>query len=109
MSEDFNALHRIETYKSLITVSIEAKRFLALVNGGAAIALLNYATSVVQKVGHAPDVRWPMALFLAGLVLCGWTFLASYWTQNILFNESMGRVQRNSHRGRLGSRRSRPF
>jgi hypothetical protein len=102
MSQDFETQHKVETYKSLIQISLEALRFLALVNGGAAIALINYITSGLQKTGHAPDARLPMGFFLGGLVCCGVAFFSSYCTQNILFNEAMGRSCKNSHLWPLG-------
>jgi hypothetical protein len=34
--------HLTETYKSLITLTVEALKMLALINGGAAIAILTY-------------------------------------------------------------------
>ena len=35
-------------------------------------------------------MRCPMSFFLGGLVLCGLCFVASYFTQFALYNESMG-------------------
>jgi hypothetical protein len=91
MTQDFDTQHQIETYKSLITISIESFKYIALVNGGAAIALVSYVTNALQKTGHVPDARLPMGFFLAGLVCCGFTMMFSYWTQLALFNESMKR------------------
>ena len=78
--------HWIETYKSLITISTEAFKFSALINGGAVIAILAYLGNVTGK-SSAPDMRGAILPFLVGLVLCGVGWCASYLTQYTLFNE----------------------
>jgi hypothetical protein len=84
MSDDeLRQTHWIETYKSLITLSIEGFRYAALVNGGAAVALLAYLGNVSGKGANSPDMRCPMAWFLLGLVLCGGSMICSYFTQQI--------------------------
>jgi hypothetical protein len=82
--------HAIETYKSLIQISVEGLKALALLNGGAAVALLAFLGNLAGKASAMPDMRCPMAFFLAGLVLCGVCFITSYLTQLTLYNESMG-------------------
>lgn len=42
MVNDLIDNHWLETYKSLVTLSVEAFKFSALANGGAAVALLAY-------------------------------------------------------------------
>jgi hypothetical protein len=37
---------------------------MALVNGGAAIALVSYVTNALQKTGHVPDALLPMGFSL---------------------------------------------
>jgi hypothetical protein len=83
--------HALETYKSLIQISIECIKLLALLNGGASVALLAYLGNIAGKNWEVPDMRWPMGLYLFGLFCCGITFVASYCTQLALYNESMGR------------------
>ena len=78
--------HWLETYKSLITLSIEGFRFAALANGGAAVALLAYLGNVAGK-GGMPDMRCPMAWFLAGLCACALAMACGYLTQLRLLNE----------------------
>ena len=78
--------HWIETYKSLITISGEAFKFSALINGGAAVAILAYLGNVAGKTA-VPDMRGAMLPFLAGVVLCGLGWSAAYLTQYTLFNE----------------------
>lgn len=88
MTSNLNDQHWIETYKSLITLSIEGFKFTALANGGAAVTLLAYLGNIFGKGGTAPDMRLPMAAFLAGLALCGAAMLFAYLTQLKLLNES---------------------
>ena len=84
--------HFIETYKSLITLSIEGFKFCALANGGAAIALLSYLGNLAGKGTATPDMRCAMGLFLAGLFACGIAMLFAYLTQLRLLNESAIRI-----------------
>ena len=79
--------HWLETYKSLVTVSIEAFKFSALANGGAAVALLAYVGNVAGKNIPMPDMRWPMFAFLCGVVACGLAMVFAYLTQLKLLNE----------------------
>jgi hypothetical protein len=79
--------HWIETYKSLVTLWTEAFKFSALVNGGAAVALLAYLGNIAGKGASAPDMRGPMLCFLAGLFFCGISMCFAYLTQYTLFNE----------------------
>lgn len=83
----------LETYKSLITLSVEGFKFSALANGGAAIALLAYLGNIAGKGAVLPDMRCPMAAFLLGLLTCGLAMLFGYLTQLTLLNE-IGRSER---------------
>ena len=96
MATELSNQHWIETYKSLITLSIEGFKFAALANGGAAVALLAYLGNVAGKGASAPDMRCAMAAFLAGLAACGLAMLFAYLTQLKLLNES-----RNGERPKL--------
>jgi hypothetical protein len=84
MSDDS---HLNETYKSLITISIEGFKFCALANGGAAVAILAYLGNVAAKSVPVPDMQCAMGWFLAGLVTCGLAMFFSYQTQLQLFQE----------------------
>ena len=59
----------LETYKSLITLSIERFKFSAFANGGAAVALLAYLGNIAQNNSHpryalpnAHVLNWPHTL-----------------------------------------------
>ena len=43
-------------------------------------------------------MRWPMACYLAGLFLCGLTFIPSYLTQFFLYNEEIGDFRAGRHK-----------
>ncbi len=86
--------HLIETYKSLIQMAIEALKLLALLNGGAAVAILAYLGNIAGKSQPMPDMRCPMMSYVFGLFFCGLAFIVSYLTQNRLYNEAMGRPGR---------------
>jgi len=97
------AAHYTETYKSLITLSVEGFKFCALANGGAAVALLAYLGNIASKGASVPNMRLPMAWFLVGLGLCGLAMFLAYLTQLYLFRESRdgalpGAVMANRHR-----------
>jgi hypothetical protein len=81
--------HALETYRSLIQISLAVLKLMALLNGGAAVALLAYLGNIAGKDVTAPDLRFSMGSFLAGRVFCGLAFLASYLTQFWLYNEEV--------------------
>jgi uncharacterized BrkB/YihY/UPF0761 family membrane protein len=71
----------LETYKSLVTLSTEGFKFSALINGGAAVALLAYLGNVAGKDAARPDMSCAMFAFLFGLALVGFAWLFAYLTQ----------------------------
>ena len=79
--------HWLETYKSLIALSIEGFKFSAFANGGAAVALLAYLGNVAGKSVPTPDMRCSMLAFLTGLAACGLSMLFAYLTQLKLLGE----------------------
>ena len=97
MPPDISKEHAVETYKSLIQISVETMKLLALLNGGAVVALLAYLGNVSGKGASVPDMRFPMGCYIAGLVSCGLTFFLSYLTQLCLYDESMGLVKGQAH------------
>ena len=97
MTPNVDKEHQIETFKSLIQISVEGLKLLALLNGGAVVALLAYLGNLAGKPVSAPDIRIAMGCFLAGLVLCGLAFAASYLTQLGLYNESLGAIPYGRH------------
>lgn len=77
----------IETYKSMITLSIEGFKYSALANGGAAVAILAYLGNVSGKGQPIPDMSMPMILFSFGMICCGLAMIFSYLTQFYLLSD----------------------
>ena len=84
---DVQSEHWLETYRSLIAISTEGFRFSALINGGAAVAILAYLGEVSSGSNTAPDMRCAVGAFLGGLLLCGTSLVFAYVTQLKLLNE----------------------
>ena len=93
---DFNDEHAIETYKSLISISVEGLKALQLVNGGAVVALLAYLGQVSNRAELASNVKCPLAFFVLGLVTSTAAFFGSYQTQLALYNES---IRKDEYKG----------
>jgi hypothetical protein len=85
----FAESHRLETYKSLVAISIEAFKALQLVNGAAIVVLLGYLGQVSGRAALAGRMLCPLVMFILGLTLGTIAFATSYLTQFALFNESV--------------------
>lgn len=92
--DSYQEHHAIETYKSLIVVSIEALRTLLLLNGGALVAL---GTLVGSRTIPAPRLLCSSLFFVGGLVAAGVAFFGSYAVQLTLYNEAMGTLAQGRH------------
>jgi hypothetical protein len=81
--------HAQETYKSMLSISVEGMKALLLINGAAIVSLLTFLGNA--KVGKelAKCVGLPLAAFVSGVVFCVLTFVYSYATQFTLFNETV--------------------
>ncbi|MDB5927019.1 MAG: hypothetical protein JWN13_5955 [Betaproteobacteria bacterium] len=90
-----NEVFRLEAYKAFITVCNDGFKYLALVNGAGAIALVTYLVSAGRdNCARSVNVSQPMSYFVAGVVLCGLAILFSYMAQiklvQDLGNEELG-------------------
>jgi hypothetical protein len=85
----FNTDHTIETYKSLISISVELLKSLLLLNGGAIVALLAYVGQAANGPDVAKNAGCSLFSFIAGLILSGLAFIGAYLTQLSLYNESV--------------------
>jgi len=83
----FDQDHALETYKSLISVSMEGLKTLLLINGGAVVAVVAFLGQSSLGPTLAPHFWWPIGFFAGGVVLCTLAFIGSYFTQYALFNE----------------------
>jgi hypothetical protein len=82
--------HLTETYKALITLSVEALKMLALVNGGAAIAVLTYLGNLAARSPppvHLPQMKPALLWYCGGLVATVMAFIVAYVAQLRLYNE----------------------
>src|SRR3990170_387884 len=98
MAMDFEDERKLETFRSLIQISLSGLRLLAILNGGAAVGLLAYLGNVAGKTAAVPDMRFSIGCYLLGLVLTGFAFVFSYRTQLRLFNELMERATEGGHK-----------
>jgi len=89
--------HTFETYKSMISISIEGIKSLVLLNGGAIIAMIGYLGQITNRAQQASKASCPLACFVFGLSLACLCFFGSYFTQFALFNESNNRKPSQSH------------
>lgn len=92
MNMSFNEEHALETYKSLISVSMEGLKSLLLIHGGAVVAVVAFLGQSSLGPELAAHFWWPLGFFIAGLTLCVLAFVGSYATQFALFNERLGRA-----------------
>ena len=86
----------METYRSMVSISMEALKFLVLINGGAAVAVLALLGNIYASGRPVPDMHCPMVLFAIALVLCGVSFATAYFTQLNLLSE-IGTEKKPSH------------
>jgi hypothetical protein len=85
---EFRKEHAIETYRSLISITLAGLKTLMLINGGAVVAILAYLGQSPQGPALAPRVLWSLGSFVAGVLFCVGAFFAAYQTQFKLYNES---------------------
>lgn len=85
----FDKEHAIETYRSLISISVEGLKSIMLLNGGAIVALLAYLGQASSGPRLAARVRCSIACFVIGLIAVSLAFVTSYMTQLTLYNQSI--------------------
>ena len=94
---DFRKEHAIETYRSLISITLAGLKTLMLINGGAVVAILAYLGQSPQGPTLAPRVLWSLGAFVLGVLFCVGAFFGSYQTQFKLYNESISPTTKPSH------------
>ncbi|MYM34907.1 hypothetical protein GTP38_11210 [Duganella sp. FT94W] len=82
--------HRLETYKSMITISVEVFKYLVLLNGGAAAGMVA-TLDKLRLIMSVCSMRAAIGFFVAGLAFNGVAIICSYFTQNTLYGESVNR------------------
>lgn len=96
MAGNFVDEQKIETYKSMINISVEGFKILALLNGGAAAGILAAFDKVRASI-DAVALKAAVISFVIGLTLVVLAFLLSYATQLTLFEELHDRRVQRSH------------
>lgn len=89
--------HRLETYKSMISFSVEGFKYAALLNGGAAAGMV----ATIDKLHTAmrlDSIKYAMTCFIGGLCFNGFAIMFAYMTQTALFNESQKVLRKGFHR-----------
>jgi hypothetical protein len=90
--------HIQETFKGLVTLSVEALKVIALVNGGAAVAILTFCGNISAKGDSSylgnfkPSLFW----YCGGLASTMVAFIVAYLTQLRLYHEEKRRHERGS-------------
>lgn len=97
MSDPVLESHKIETYKSMITISIEVFKMLVLINGGAAAGMVAGMSNILNIIS-IEVFRWSIALFVVGLIFATFAVCFSWFTQNALHNENYERYEKNVHK-----------
>lgn len=77
----------VETYKSLIAISVEGFKSLILVNGGAIIAALTYLGQSKNDKLPVGEMTFPLGCFVVGIGFAVFALIFSYVTQFVLYNE----------------------
>lgn len=102
MAEDkFVSDHKIETYKSMITISIEYYKALLLLNGAAAAGIVASIDKLV-KVVEIDNIRGALVLFVIGLGTDAFAIFTAWFVQIRLHNENIGAMRRGSHTRLVG-------
>src|SRR5947207_16021942 len=86
---DLQKEHALETYRSLIAISLAGLKTLMLINGGAVVALLAYLGQSPKGPSLAPHAWCSLGGFVFGVVFCVAAFFSAYQTQFALYNESI--------------------
>ena len=94
---NFQEGHALETYKSMIAISVEGYKALLLINGGAIVATLAYLEQSSTGSETAKHMLWPLYGFVAGIVFIVIAFMFSYAAQFKLFNESVNSQPKGRH------------
>lgn len=86
----FNEAHKVETYKSVLTIGLEVLRALILVNGGAAAGMVA-TLDKLRTVITAGALQCAMLYFVVGLIAAVAAGCAGYFTQYTLHEVNMQR------------------
>lgn len=89
--------HQSETYKSLIQISVEGFRYLALMNGATWLTVLTFSERGVSGQPEDCSIKVAVALFIVSLTLTALCYLGSWLTQLCLHNENVAKASQGSY------------
>ena len=92
--------HRIETFKSTISLSTEIFKYLTLLNGGAVAGMLT-TLDKLSRILSVATIRFAVGSFVIGLILNGVAIFALYFSQTVAYKEFVPRPDRPSQRAHL--------
>jgi hypothetical protein len=92
--------HRVETFKSTISLSTEIFKYLTLLNGGAVAGMLT-TLDKLSRILSVVTIRMAVAAFVVGLILNGVGIFALYFSQTVAYREFEIRPDRPSQRAHL--------
>jgi hypothetical protein len=90
--------HRIETFKSSMSLSTEIFKYLTLLNGGAVAGMLT-TLDKLAKVLSVTTIRISVGCFIFGLVLNGFAIFALYFSQTVVYSKSMTKPDKKTQNG----------
>jgi hypothetical protein len=96
MSDSQHLWHLTETYKALITISVEALKMSILINGGAAVAVLTYAGN--SHITEKTAVTFAVLYYAGGVAAAMFAFILAYVAQLRLYIEERKRHSGQSFR-----------
>ena len=86
MQKEVDMQKHVETYKSLISISVELYKALLLLNGGGIIALLTYIGSNHSARTMGAALSSSIYIFICGITLVPISFALSYGVQLGIYN-----------------------
>ena len=99
LGPDWRLAHLVETFKAIHTIAVEGLKMLAIINGGAAVAVLTYVGNTAKLPAHIPGALVQAVLcYCLGLVATTLAFIAGYMTELKLYNEALARAEGRSVR-----------
>lgn len=96
MGTNFEEQHKIETYRSMITISLDVFKSLILINGGAAAGMIASIHNIA-RIMTVESIQAAMGFFVLGIALAAAAPIASWFTQNRLHNENIGVSRPGGH------------
>lgn len=89
--------HAQDTYKSLLSISDSAFKYLGSMNGATWLSVLVLSDKIPDSLVAAATLRMAITCFIVSLALTGFCYLFAYLTQLCLHNENLGDVKKGRH------------